>query len=289
MKRILIFVLGCVFCFGAVAQELTVGSYNVRYKNKTDSINGNGWNKRCQVMCNQIKWERPDIFGAQEVLHPQLLDLEKGLGNYKWIGVGRDDGKQAGEYAAIFYNPERVELVEDGHFWLNETPDKPALGWDAACIRICTWGHFRDKQTKKDFYFLNLHMDHVGVKARSEAAKLVMQHITQMTDGGKKLAVLTGDFNVDQTNNLYNLFTESGVLKDCYTSAEMRFAENGTYNGFDYHFHTTGRIDHIFVTPATTVKAYAIRTDGYWAEDMNHVMARRNISDHYPVFARIRF
>ena len=289
MKRILFILLGCILAYGAVAQELTVGSYNIRYKNKADSTCGNGWKDRCPRICNQIKWERPDIFGAQEVLHPQLQDMVDGLGTYQWIGVGRDDGKQAGEYAAIFYNTNRVELLEQGHFWLNETPDKPALGWDAACIRICTWGHFRDKQTKKDFYFLNLHMDHVGVKARSEAAKLVMERITQMTDGGKKLAVLTGDFNVSQKNRLYNQFTESGVLKDCYTNAAWRFAENGTYNGFDYHFWTDERIDHIFVTPATTVEAYAIRTDGYWKEDMNGRMSRRNFSDHYPVFARIKF
>ena len=289
MKTIFSLFIGCLLCAAVAAQELTVGSYNIRYKNDTDSINGNGWHRRCKPMCDQILWERPDIFGTQEVLHDQLLDLEKGLGIYRWIGVGRDDGKEEGEYAAIFYNPGRVELVESGNFWLNETPDRPALGWDAACIRICTWGHFRDLQTKKEFYFLNLHMDHVGKIARREAAKLVMERITKMTDGGKKLAVLTGDFNVPQTNELYTLFTESGVLKDCYTNAQQRFAEIGTYNGFDYHFHTTERIDHIFVTPATTVDAYAILTDGRWQKDMNGVMSRRNLSDHYPVFARIHF
>lgn len=279
----------CLCCISIGAQELTVGSYNIRYKNKSDSIIGNGWEVRCRSICNQIIWERPDIFGAQEVLHPQLLDLEKGLPAYKWIGVGRDDGKQEGEYAAIFYNPKRVELIETGNFWLSETPDKPSKGWDAALNRICSWGHFRDLLTKQDFYFLNLHMDHVGVTARSESAKLVMRRITKMTDGGKKLAVLTGDFNVPQTNELYTLFTESGVLKDCYTATKERFAENGTYNGFDYHFYTNERIDHIFVTPATTVEAYAILTDGRWQEDMNGRMSRRNLSDHYPVFARISF
>ena len=290
MRKIIFVLLACLTCLGATAQVLKVGSYNIRYKNKEDSIKGNGWAVRCPSICKQILWEQPDVFGAQEVLHPQLVDLTDSLkGNYKWIGVGRDDGKQKGEYAAIFYNPKRVELMEEGHFWLNETPDRPALGWDAACIRICTWGHFRDRQTKKEFFFLNLHMDHVGVKARSESAKLVMKFITEMTNGGKKLAVLTGDFNVGQTNELYSLFTKSGVLKDCYTEAEMRFAENGTYNGFDYHFFTTERIDHIFVTPATKVDAYAVLTDGRWQEDMNYRMSRRNFSDHYPIFARIRF
>lgn len=271
------------------AQELTVGSYNIRYKNKNDSINGNGWHRRSKSIAHQINWERPDIFGAQECLHQQLLDLTALLDGYKWIGVGRDDGKEKGEYAAIFYKPERMELIEEGHFWLNETPDKPALGWDAACIRICTWGHFRDRKTKKEFYFLNLHMDHVGVVARRESAKLVMKRITEMTDSGKKLAVLTGDFNVPQTDELYTLFTESGVLKDSYACAAERFAENGTYNGFDYHFFTTERIDHIFVTPATTVDAFAVLTSGYWSENMNYQMQRRNLSDHYPIFARIRF
>ena len=282
-------VLGVVVCFAAKAQTLTVGSYNIRYKNHNDSVTGNAWKDRYPSICKQIRWEHPDIFGTQEVLNEQLTDLEANLPEYKWTGVGRDDGDKKGEYAAIFYDPRRVTLLEGGHFWLNETPDRPALGWDAACIRICTWGHFRDLQSGRDFYFLNLHMDHVGVTARRESAKLVMKRIAEMTDGGKKLAVLTGDFNVSQEDNLYSLFTESGILKDCYECADMRWAENGTYVGFDYHFHTTDRIDHIFVTPGTYVDAYAVRTDSRWQMDVNYKMSRRCLSDHYPVFARIRF
>lgn len=288
MRRLFSLLL-CFCCITIAAQELTVASYNIRYKNRGDSIRGNGWQERCPSICNQLLWERPDIFGAQEVLHAQLLDLEKGLKTYQWIGVGRDDGKQAGEYAAIFYNPQRMELLEDGHFWLNETPDRPALGWDAACIRICTWGHFRDRLTQKDFYFLNLHMDHVGVKARRESAKLVLQRITAMTDGGKKLAVLTGDFNVPQTDELYSLFTQSGVLKDCYIEARERFVENGSFNSFNAQAYTTERIDHIFVTPKTAVDAFAIRTDGRWQKDEDGQWTCRLLSDHYPLFARIRF
>lgn len=289
MRRPFLFALGCLLCAAVWAQELTVGSYNIRNKNKNDSICGNVWQVRSRAIAQQILWERPDIFGTQECLNGQLKDLSALLEDYTWIGIGRDDGKEAGEYSAIFYRPDRVELLEEGNFWLNETPDRPALGWDAACVRICTWGHFRDRRTEQEFYFLNLHMDHVGIKARCESAKLVMQRITAMTDGGKKLAVLTGDFNVPQTDELYSLFTKSGVLKDCYTAARHRFAENGTYNGFDYHFYTTERIDHIFVTPTTTVEAFAVLTDGYWAKDMNHKMARHTLSDHYPILARIKF
>ncbi len=276
-------------CLCIAAQELTVGSYNIRYMNNADSANGNGWHQRCQSLCDQICWERPDLFGTQEALHTQIKDLEAHLPEYRWIGVGRDDGKKKGEYAAIFYHPARVKLIEEGHFWLNEIPDRPALGWDAACIRICTWGHFRDRKSRKDFFFFNLHMDHVGAVARSESARLVMQRIIEMTGGGKKMAVLTGDFNVSQTDSLYNLFVSSGVLKDCYTAASHRFAENGTYNAFHGHAFTNERIDHIFVSPATLVENYAILTDSRWQAGEDGKKTRRTLSDHYPVFARIRF
>ena len=289
MKRFVFWLVGCCMGLCVAAQVLTVGSYNIRYKNKSDSLEGNGWEARCPAICGQVLWEYPDVFGAQEVLYPQLLDLEKGLrGRYRWIGVGRDDGVRKGEYAAVFYNPNRLEMLESGHFWLNETPDRPALGWDAACVRICTWGHFRDRQTERDFYFLNLHMDHVGVVARNESAKLVMRRITQMTNGGEKLAVLTGDFNMSQDDDLYRLFTETGVLKDCSTSAEICFAENGTYNAFDTQRYTTDRIDHIFVTPATIVDAFAVRTDCRWQKEGEKQMVRHVLSDHYPIFAKIR-
>ena len=288
-NKLISFVFAFAIAATVAAQTLTVGSYNIRYENKDDAQKGNGWERRCKSICQQIRWEQPDIFGAQEMLHGQLQDLVAGLQDYKWIGVGRDGGKTKGEYAPIFYNPKRIKLVETGHFWLNETPDRPALGWDAACIRICTWGHFEDLATGKDFYYLNLHMNHVGVKARSESAKLVMKRITEMTDGGKKQAILTGDFNVSQADELYSLFTQSGVLKDCYECAKERWAENGTFNGFHTNRFTSDWIDHIFVTPATVVEAYAVRTDSYWLTEKDGKITRRNLSDHYPIFARIQF
>lgn len=288
MKKTASLLLGVLWCMCAAAQELTVGSYNIRNNANSDSIIGNGWRKRCKPMCDQIHWERPDVFGTQEVLHAQLMDLAKGLPDYQWIGVGRDDGKEAGEYAAIFYNPSRVKLVEQGNFWLSETPDRPSLGWDAACIRICTWGRFLDLRSQKEFLFLNLHMDHVGKVARREAAKLVSQRIQQMAEG-KRLTILTGDFNVDQRDEVYTIFTRSGLLKDCYEATRLRFAENGTFNSFSTRNFTTSRIDHIFVTATATVDAYAIRTDSYWTPAPDGKYIPHTISDHYPVFTRVRF
>lgn len=280
MKRILLVAILMVCAVVVSAQDLYVGTYNIRYKNKDDSIKGNVWTKRCQVMCDQINFESPDVLGMQEVLVGQLHDFQHLLDNYSYIGVGRDDGKEAGEYAAIFYKNDRVKLLDSGNFWLNETPDVPKLGWDAACIRICTWGKFKDLRTKKKFYFFNLHMDHVGVVARREAAKLVVSRIKEMTQDAP--VVLTGDFNVDQTDEIYGIFTHSGILKDSYENARIRFAENGTFNSFKVETKTDSRIDHVFVSPSFKVEAYGLRTDSYWAK------GRRNLSDHYPVFVKLR-
>ena len=280
MKRILLLAILMVSTVVVSAQDLYVGTYNIRYKNKDDSIKGNVWTKRCQVMCDQINFESPDVLGMQEVLVEQLHDFQRLLDNYSYIGVGRDDGKEAGEYAAIFYKNDRVKLLDSGNFWLNETPDVPKLGWDAACIRICTWGKFKDLRTKKKFYFFNLHMDHVGVVARREAAKLVVSRIKEMAQDAP--VVLTGDFNVDQTDEIYSIFAQSGILKDSYDHARIRFAENGTFNSFKMETKTDSRIDHVFVSPSFKVEAYGLRTDSYWAK------GRRNLSDHYPVFVKLR-
>ena len=274
------------------ALALYVGSYNIRYQNDGDAQQGNSWTQRCPVVCGQLNFEHPDIFGAQEVLHSQLRDMLDRLDGYDYIGVGRDDGKQAGEYAPIFYDTKKLRLVNDGHFWLSQTPDRPSLGWDAACIRICTWGLFEvndnenedendnENDNKLRFYFFNLHMDHVGVEARREAAKLVVERIGQMA-GDSQPVVLTGDFNVDQNDEIYTIFTQSGLLNDSYEHARIRFAENGTFNGYHQEQKTDSRIDHVFVSPQFRVERYGLLTNTYWADE------RRLPSDHYPVFVRL--
>ena len=313
MKKLLLLAL-IVVSVQLSAQQMLVGSYNIRYKNANDSINGEVWTKRCQVICDQLNFMSPDIFGTQEVLWEQLQDMKKALDGYDYIGIGRDDGERGGEHEAIFYKKDKLQLLNHGDFWLSETPEKPGLGWDAACIRICTWGKFSvkvpdtqyrrglfnrgPKPKGKVFYFFNLHMDHVGVVARREAAKLVVAKIREIAQG--EPVVLTGDFNVDQNDEIYTIFTNSGLLMDSYDAAHIRFAENGTFNAFKTNYFTTSRIDHVFVSPSAKVEAYGVFTDSYWTPDNDlddnlkasdapqQTYIRHNPSDHYPVFVRLK-
>ena len=303
MKRIYLSLLLLLLSVLQMSSQMLVGSYNIRYKNGGDSISGNVWAKRCQVICDQVNFMSPDIFGAQEVLCGQLNDMLSRLDGYDYIGVGRDDGKTAGEYAAIFYKTDRLRLLDHGDFWLSETPDRPGLGWDAACVRICSWGCFAAQTVSNDeaFYFFNLHMDHVGVTARREGAKLIVRKIREIAQGAP--VIVTGDFNVDQNDEIYSIFTTSGLLKDSYLATRLRFAENGTFNSFDSNLFTESRIDHVFVSPSTVVDSYGVLTNSYWLpnnESAKQVKghdapqeidfskySRRLPSDHYPVFVRL--
>ena len=305
MKRISLSVLLFILAAMQLSAQMLVGSYNIRLKVSSDSIAGNVWQKRCQVICDQVNFMSPDIFGAQEVLHVQLIDMLNGLDGYRYIGVGRDDGMTGGEYAAIFYKPDRLRLLDYGNFWISETPDRPGLGWDAACIRICTWGKFAAQTATDDesFYYFNLHMDHVGVTARREGAKLIVRKIREIAQGAP--VIVTGDFNVDQNDEIYGIFTDSGLLKDSYHAARVRFSENGTFNSFDSELYTESRIDHIFVSPSASVESYGVLTNSYWAPNEESGVklqghdapqeikfskyTRRQPSDHYPVFVRINF
>lgn len=270
------------------AQELTVGTFNIRNNNKGDYKIFDGWDQRKQTMCDLLNFVSPDLFGCQEVTFVQINDMLALMPEYAYIGVGREDGKQEGEFSPVFYNKNRFTLLNTGTFWLAEDPAKPMLGWDAACKRVCTWGYFKDNKTKRKFYFFNTHLDHIGVVARREGGRLIIQKMKELMKTNEPV-VLTGDFNVDQFSEVYSVFANSDLLKDTYTNAKFRFAPNGTFNDFDTQKYTERRIDHIFVSKGVNVVRYATLNDTDWRAGDDGKKVRHVLSDHYPVFAKITF
>lgn len=276
-----------------------VASYNLRQLNDGDTKAGNGWSRRCPVLGELIRYHEFDIFGTQEGFKSQLEDLKGELPEYDYIGVGREDGKQEGEHSAIFYRKDMFTLLDHGDFWISETPDKPGLGWDAVCPRICSWGKFRHNESGREFVMFNLHMDHVGKKARVEGAKLVRRRIDNF--GKDCPAFVTGDFNVDQTSTSYRTITAGGDLLDSYEVAQLRYALNGTFNNYETDNYTDSRIDHVFVSPDVKVLKYGVLTDTYRTpENSEHVDATdapqeievsryvaRTPSDHFPVVVKV--
>lgn len=302
MKRFLSLAAFVVAAVCACAQSLNVASYNVRLLTDADYKSGNGWSQRVDCLCDVIRFSDFDIFGAQEVKYEQLSDMLYRLQDYDYVGVGRDDGAQGGEYSPVFYKKERFTLLDSGTFWLSETPDKVSKGWDARHRRVCSWGYFKDKVSRRKFWFFNLHMDHIGIVARRESAKLVLARIAEMC-GKNASVVLTGDFNVAQDNEIYCIFADCGFLKDSYEVAEFRFAPTGTFNSFKPQNFTTRRIDHIWVSDNARVDRYGVLTYHFWSSESGEnsrlndapkeIRAEKRTvrlpSDHYPVNVFLSF
>ena len=263
-------------------QPITVnwGTFNIRYDNPDDKENN--WKFRKDRVAEFIKQEKLDVVGMQEVLHNQLEDLKTRLPEYAEVGIGREDGKQQGEYAPIFYRKDRFKLLDSNTFWLSQYPDSVGfIGWDGACTRIATWAKLEDKSTGKIFLAVNTHMDHVGVEARRKGALLIIERIQDIV--GNRPAVLTGDFNVDDTSEAYQtLTTNDFVLKDAYKTADVKEGVSYTFHDFEkIPVEEREKIDFIFVTPQ-------IKVSRSWIPKENPD-GKGVISDHNPQLATLQF
>lgn len=301
MRKIFLAAVMTAFAFSVMAQELNVASFNIKCGTSHGMGNvksGNGWDDRKGLIFDLINFAAFDVFGAQEVRYGQLNDLVKALPDYAYIGVGRDDGKTKGEFCPVFYRRERFKLLDSGTFWLSATPETVSRGWDGGCNRVCSWGYFQDRATKAKFYFLNTHLDHKGPMAKTKGAELIVKFIEEHCKGVQ--VIVTGDMNVYQDSEWYNIFAKSGYLKDTFNAARYRFAPSGTFSTFTPTRYSTNRIDHIFVSENVEVSSYGVLTLHYWraSEDENAYETRlpaniekravHLLSDHYPVQVKLR-
>lgn len=257
------------------AASINLISYNIRMNTESDGVNA--WPLRKDKVIGLLNFHKPDLFGIQEGLPEQVADLAAGLPNFENVGVGRDDGKSAGEHMSIFYRKSRFQKIDWGTFWLNEATDKPGFGWDAVCNRTCTWIKLKDLETKKTFYYFNTHFDHRGRIARVEAAKLILKFMKEINLENLPV-VLTGDFNSVKENEPIQILLKE--LKDtrsiCLTTP---YGPEGSSGGFEIKPHTR-IIDYIFANDRVNVLRHGILTDSN---------GQYYHSDHLPVMAEITF
>lgn len=258
--------------------SVNVASYNLRMDTKSDSLNA--WPYRKESMKDLIRFYDFDIFGTQEGFK-HMLDNLKEMSDYDYVGVGRDDGKDAGEHSAIFYKKSKLQLLDSGNFWYSETPDVPGLGWDATCCnRICSWGKFRDIKSGKVFFMFNSHYDHEGKVARRESSKLLLKKIRTIADKNVPVFV-TGDFNASPDEEPMKIIEQDGMLKDSYkVSRQKPYGTYGTFNAFKPAAETNPRIDYIWVTDNIIVNKYGT---------LNDMKNGRYPSDHFPIMIKAKF
>ncbi|RIV42231.1 endonuclease/exonuclease/phosphatase family protein [Flagellimonas pelagia] len=276
MKTLLFTLLLFTAMVGVNGQTIDVITYNIRYDNPNDKPNN--WDNRKAFLISQLQFYAPDVFGTQEGLVHQLKDIDEGLEDYTYVGIGRDHGDDRGEFSALFYNTKKLKVLKQSTFWLSETPDVPSKGWDAALPRICTYGLFENKADGSKFMVFNTHFDHVGVTARAESSKLILKKMKELNPDGLPV-ILTGDFNLESDSSGVQVIL--GEMTDTHVAmGKNAFGPNGTFNGFEFNKPVERRIDYIFVSPNNVeVLKSAILSD---SKDCRYP------SDHLPVFARLR-
>jgi len=265
--------------------DTTVMSFNIRYATARDGINA--WSNRHDLVRQVIDNFRPAIFGVQECLWDQGVDLREAHAEYRFTGSGRDDGEKEGEMCAIFTLNDRYQVLDQGVFWLSETPDVVgSKGWDAALPRIATWVKLQDQLCDPDTLFVfNTHFDHMGSLAREKSAELLREHMA--TIAGEQPVILMGDFNdpAEKASPSYRVLVAEGgranlTLRDTWflASRDQRMQGEGTFHGFSGEA-TRGRIDWI------------LATDDFLGIDAGIDRLENNgryPSDHFPVWATFR-
>lgn len=260
----------------STGQNLTLVTYNIRYDNPNDL--GNLWETRKESIADLLTFYQPEIICLQEALYHQVIQLQDLLPHTRWTGVGRDNGKLAGEFCPIFFDERKVRFLEGGTFWLSETPEKPgSKGWGAACPRIVTYGRFQPLPDGNQFWVFNTHFDHYSEAARLESVKLLNQRIQSIA--GNETTLIAGDFNC-------TLQSEPGIqLLSVFSypaseGAVSLYGPDFTYKPFDQPGQSGKIIDHIFYTKNSTFRPLRF---GILADNWNG----KYPSDHLPVLLHV--
>jgi enterochelin esterase-like enzyme/endonuclease/exonuclease/phosphatase family metal-dependent hydrolase len=252
-------------------QSIRVMSYNIRCGSCESESDVNHWSRRKFLVADVIRRSRADVIGLQEAELFQARSLAALLGDFAWVGVGRDDGAEKGEMNTVFVRRSAFSINSYKTLWLSETPEQVSIGWDAALNRTVTVVSLKSKTTGQDLNFLNTHFDHVGARARKESAVLISRVITGLGDKSPK--ILAGDLNAVPNFPGYESLTHQ--MRDAAT-VTLTQATGGdmTFNGFGFDLQRGNKIDYLFVSPGQEVKSHKVITDLY---DGLYP------SDHFPV------
>lgn len=254
---------------------LRVMTFNVRRRLPFSLRPADRWSARRHRVQALLQRERPAILAAQEVLPDQARWMHRSLGErYSFIGRGRD-ARGAGEGCPVFFDTERLELLEWEQLALSRTPERAgSRSWGTVFPRVLVAARFRDRRTSTEIRIINTHLDPFSARARVRSMDLIRAHALT----GAAPVVITGDFNAGPGSRALNALLSGGALQDAWVHARRQSTpEFATYA--NYRRPRPGaRIDWIVTSPQVSVEEIGIvarPVDGGWP------------SDHLPVQAEL--
>lgn len=278
----------------ACDSSVRVMSFNIRYGKAPDGENA--WPNRRDLVIDVVRRHHPDLVGLQEALRFQLDEMERGLPQYREIGVAREDGENKGEYNTILYRVDRLRPDERGNFWYSDTPSVPgSRTWGNRLPRLCTWAHFTgtgELAGLPAFYYYNTHLDHESQYSREKSAALLSDRVVARSHPDP--VIISGDFNISEDNPVVAYLTGKKPwpstspadrpdkprpeFVDTFRKLHPDAKEVGTFNGFAGR--TTGeKIDYILTAPGIDVVEASILRDN---------REGRYPSDHFPIMSVLK-
>jgi len=222
---------------------LQVMSYNTQYSGYPDRVDQFG---------AKIRGVRAAVVGTQECQDKHALARASG---YQFV-PGTDFQNP------IFFDPDQVSLVQGSGGWMKIPRDDYAT-------RTMTWGRFKFKQGRADFWFFNTHLPHrhglaASAMTHSNIAHMLLQ---KRDDLGAESAptVIVGDMNPFASDGAAASFEstliEAGFVKTyqgrgnpgfsgldkIFASPHWRFSNGGDQG--------TGSSDHTAIAVELTLRA----------------------------------
>lgn len=271
----------------SLAQATVIGSYNLRREGFEPNAD-HQWFLRSPLVKKMVVEHRPAVIGFQEAVKNQIDDLSGGMQDYAWFGTSRGArwfGVLADEAVPLFYDTKQVDALDSGTFFIN-----PGTYWiyDVAtkglCPRICTWGLFKLKDSEKQFYVFNIHLDHLYEQARINGLNKVLEGMAKHVTDHSIPVFLIGDFNTDLTPEISNLLIN---FKDVRDEAKNVIGPRETSTGFGNKKPATC-IDHILMEKSQTILVSNFETVLDPA-DVNPGQSGEGayMSDHRAIFATL--
>ncbi|MBC1378506.1 endonuclease/exonuclease/phosphatase family protein [Listeria innocua] len=253
----------------------SVTTFNIRFDDTSERKKS--WELRKTLTKSLLDKYQWDFMGVEEPLLPQMRDMKEML-DWDYFGVGRDDGFEKGEFTAVFYNSARFSLLQEGHFWLSETPDVPSIHSTAMFPRICVWGKLADS-VGKQFYIFNTHLDHISEEARLFASQLLLKKAAIIAEDS--LVIILGDFNTVPNTTTYNYITKKYQDAQLISQTPIK-GPIGSFHDFQplRPENELEKIDYIFVSKEFLVHSYKTITDQ---------VDGCSASDHFPVTATLEW
>ena len=253
---------------------IMIMSFNVRLASASEDTGDKNWSKRRAGCYEMLKTIRPQLMGVQECQPTQKSDLRNNSDDlYEVWGESRD-GSANGEQMAIYYLKDSVTLLDSKTFWLSQTPATCSKYSQAEHYRCATWTKFRHNTSGKEFCYINTHLDLVP-EARAYEMVVMMEQVASRC--GDLPVILSADWNTTEDDAIFD------EMYQTFSNARWTAKTGdsyGTFNGFSNPNSST-KIDHIFYRGFSSCSRFTTVRQK-WA-------GYQFISDHYPVYAKLKF